>query len=220
MPQAQVFQREGEFWTVAYEGRVSIADARGLQHLARLLANPGREAHALELAADGAAPGVRLEPHGAYRGRYEAPLLRLLARLGDRDRFHARWDALADRDRSSLGGRFTTLAVAEGLAVLGDRDAAAALAGEVDEALAGGLVLTFVDLRLVCTVAGLAAAAGDGPAADEHFRAAVAQADALPHRIEAANARRLWAHALLDRGERASSTDDTCFHTRALPACR
>jgi hypothetical protein len=87
------------------------------------------------------------------------------------------------------------------LAVLGDRDAAAAIADHVGTALAGGLALTFVDLRLVRTVAGLVATDPDEAAAQ--FRAAVAQADALPHQIEAAEARRLWGEALLARGERA-----------------
>ena len=148
---------------------------------------------------------VGREPPGAYRGRYQAPLLRVLAHLGEDALFRTRWGALADCNPTSLGGRFATLAAAEGLAVLGDRDAAAALAGRVAVALAGGLVLTFVDLRLVRTVAGLVAA--DPDEADAHFRAAVAQADALPHRIEAAEARRLWGESLLARGERARARE-------------
>ncbi|HET6744266.1 MAG TPA: AAA family ATPase [Candidatus Limnocylindria bacterium] len=58
------FVKEGEYWTVSFAGEtVRIRDARGMQHLARLLATPGRELHALELAraestaTDGAARG-------------------------------------------------------------------------------------------------------------------------------------------------------------------
>jgi hypothetical protein len=58
-----VFRREGEYWTVCYEGSVvRLRDAKGLRHLARLLADPGRELHAIDLeAADSQpAPAARL----------------------------------------------------------------------------------------------------------------------------------------------------------------
>jgi hypothetical protein len=48
---AGVFRREGDYWTVAFAGdTVRIRDAKGMRHLARLLAEPGRELHALDLA--------------------------------------------------------------------------------------------------------------------------------------------------------------------------
>jgi predicted ATPase len=52
-----LFRREGEYWTVAYQGAVvRLKDAKGLRHLARLLAHPGREFHAADLeAAEGQA---------------------------------------------------------------------------------------------------------------------------------------------------------------------
>jgi hypothetical protein len=47
-----LFRREGEYWTVSYEGVVvRLKDAKGLHHLARLLANPGTELHAIDLEA-------------------------------------------------------------------------------------------------------------------------------------------------------------------------
>jgi len=47
-----VFRREGEYWTICYEGAVvRLKDAKGLRHLARLLAQPGREFHAVDLEA-------------------------------------------------------------------------------------------------------------------------------------------------------------------------
>ena len=58
-----LFRREGEYWTVCFEGAVvHLKDAKGLRHLARLLADPGREFHAIDLeAADGPpAPAARL----------------------------------------------------------------------------------------------------------------------------------------------------------------
>jgi AAA ATPase domain len=60
-----LFRREGEYWTIAYQGSVvRLKDAKGLRHLARLLAHPGREFHAvdLEMAEGQAAPSASLGP--------------------------------------------------------------------------------------------------------------------------------------------------------------
>jgi tetratricopeptide (TPR) repeat protein len=47
-----LFRREGEYWLVAFEGHeCRLHDAKGLSYLAALLANPGREIHALDLAS-------------------------------------------------------------------------------------------------------------------------------------------------------------------------
>jgi tetratricopeptide (TPR) repeat protein len=49
-----IFQREGEYWTVGFEGVVvRMKDAKGLRYLRRLLADPGREFHVLDLAGEG-----------------------------------------------------------------------------------------------------------------------------------------------------------------------
>jgi predicted ATPase len=49
---ANLFRREGEYWTVVYDGSVArLRDAKGLRYLARLLAHPGREFHAVDLEA-------------------------------------------------------------------------------------------------------------------------------------------------------------------------
>ena len=53
------FVREGDFWTIAYEGTtMRLRDLKGLCYLALLLGRPGRELHVLELVAadSGAAP--------------------------------------------------------------------------------------------------------------------------------------------------------------------
>ncbi len=85
------FRREGDYWTVVYDGKtVRVRNAKGMHYLARLLADPGREFHALDLAGDGVASasvgvadesgmaigdvgdaGVRLdaEAKAAYRAR-------------------------------------------------------------------------------------------------------------------------------------------------------
>jgi hypothetical protein len=47
-----LFRREGEYWTISYEGAViRLRDAKGLRHLARLLAHPGQEFNAVDLEA-------------------------------------------------------------------------------------------------------------------------------------------------------------------------
>ena len=50
----QVFRREGDYWTIAYAGRsVRMKDSKGHRYLAALLAIPGRDVAALDLAALG-----------------------------------------------------------------------------------------------------------------------------------------------------------------------
>ena len=45
-----VFRREGDYWSVIFEGRtVRVRDLKGMRHLARLLADPGREFHVVDL---------------------------------------------------------------------------------------------------------------------------------------------------------------------------
>jgi hypothetical protein len=69
MPKASrnLFRREGEYWTVCYQGTVvRVRDAKGLRHLARLLGHPGREflAADLEAANRQPAPPAPLWPSG------------------------------------------------------------------------------------------------------------------------------------------------------------
>jgi class 3 adenylate cyclase len=45
-----IFRREGDFWTIAYEGKIArLRDAKGLHYIAHLLAHPGEEIRALDL---------------------------------------------------------------------------------------------------------------------------------------------------------------------------
>jgi hypothetical protein len=59
-----VFRREGEYWTIAYEGQViRLHDAKGLVYLARLLRQPGQPVPVTEFAerSAGAADHASLE---------------------------------------------------------------------------------------------------------------------------------------------------------------
>jgi tetratricopeptide (TPR) repeat protein len=75
----QVFSREGEYWSIAYEGEAfRLKDAKGLRYLARLLAEPGREFHALDVVASGESG----ESSKLLRAQAEGPGVRS-AGLGD-----------------------------------------------------------------------------------------------------------------------------------------
>ena len=73
-----VFRLEGEYWTVAYEGSVvRLKDTKGLRHLARLLTQPAREFHAVDLEAADSRPAV------GSRGRAGGDELEVRPDLGD-----------------------------------------------------------------------------------------------------------------------------------------
>jgi tetratricopeptide (TPR) repeat protein len=61
-----VFRAEGDYWSIAYEGDAfRLRDLKGLHYIARLLAAPGREVHALDLSTGERGvrtPGRRPEP--------------------------------------------------------------------------------------------------------------------------------------------------------------
>ena len=47
------FCHEGDYWSVAFDGRTTqLRDAKGMRYLARLLTQPGREIHALDLVIE------------------------------------------------------------------------------------------------------------------------------------------------------------------------
>jgi hypothetical protein len=49
-----VFRRDGDVWTIAYEGKgLRLRDAKGVQYIACLLRRPGEEFHCADLAAGG-----------------------------------------------------------------------------------------------------------------------------------------------------------------------
>jgi HAMP domain-containing protein len=53
-PAPNAFIREGDFWSLTYEGVVvRLKDSKGLRDIARLLATPGREVAAVDLASEG-----------------------------------------------------------------------------------------------------------------------------------------------------------------------
>ena len=61
-PSEQVFRREGEYWTIRYEGQVvRLRHTKGLLYLERLLREPGRGMHVTELSGHGAGDAASVE---------------------------------------------------------------------------------------------------------------------------------------------------------------
>lgn len=68
------FQREGQYWTVAYEGEMArLRDRKGLRYVATLLASPGSDLHVLELVgrSAGTTPPGDAEAEGLGRSRLD-----------------------------------------------------------------------------------------------------------------------------------------------------
>jgi hypothetical protein len=71
--QNNLFRREGEYWTVSYDGSVvRLRDTKGLHYLVQLLAHPGREFHAIDLEAiDRRVAPMRVRGSGPGSGEHE-----------------------------------------------------------------------------------------------------------------------------------------------------
>jgi tetratricopeptide (TPR) repeat protein len=107
--------------------------------------------------------------------------------------------AVAGRPNRSLS-YLLALGAIEALAVLGEREAAAALYPIAAHTIGMQRKARGIDHRLMDTLAGIAAGcAGEWDTAERHFEAAVALAKDIPYRIEEADAYRFHAQMLMDR---------------------
>lgn len=83
------FRRQGEYWTIAFEGAAfQLRDTKGLHYIAALLRDPGRERHALDLVADDGPIDEAARPPAGDAG----PVLDAQAKA----EYRARLDDLAD----------------------------------------------------------------------------------------------------------------------------
>jgi tetratricopeptide (TPR) repeat protein len=119
-------RREGEIWLFENQGRTfRLKDVRGLGMIARLVASPGREVHALDLAGDPASPEegavvdvgdagevIDSRARDAYRKRIsdlrnELEEAERFADIGRAERLRSEIDALTEQLASAvgLGGR-------------------------------------------------------------------------------------------------------------------
>ena len=93
------FLREGEYWTIGGRRRFRLRHSKGLDYVARLIAQPGREIHALDLASDGATPSrhdrTTLSPLDAEARRAYAE------RIADLETELDRYEAGGDLARAS-----------------------------------------------------------------------------------------------------------------------
>ncbi|MGH7899247.1 MAG: ATP-binding protein, partial [Candidatus Binatia bacterium] len=113
--EANVFRREGDFWTVAYAGKVSrLRDAKGIRCIAHLLRHPGREFHVLELssAVEDVTPAVpgnkaQIMEAGLRESRLGAAddVLDPRARAEYRNRLAELREELAEAERFNDSGR-------------------------------------------------------------------------------------------------------------------
>ena len=99
-----VFRRDGDVWTLAFGGRTTaLKDAKGLRDLAVLLAAPGREVAAADLAAGahGSQEAAALGALGADPVLDDRALAAYRTRLADLDDELATADAHHDLERSA-----------------------------------------------------------------------------------------------------------------------
>ena len=156
-------------------------------------------------ALDAFGEGMRREQPGMVAGACRASAVLVLAYLGEEIRCRAMLSGplLEVPPPGRLGslGQWTGFLMAtEALAVLGAREQAAARYDLVLEAMQAGNVLRGYDNRLLQAVAGLAAAAAERwDTAEDHFQRGLDLAEALPHRLDQADIRRLYARMLTDR---------------------
>lgn len=114
--QRAVFRKDGELWTLAFEGQVArLVEVKGFADLAKLLARPGVELHCLELAERTAEAAAAGDPILDERARRE-----LRARAADlqreTDEAEAANDlARAERARAALDELVEALTGAVGL---------------------------------------------------------------------------------------------------------
>jgi hypothetical protein len=128
---SNVFRREGDYWSVVFEGRtVRVRDLKGMRYLAQLLAHPGREFHVLDLVAAETGQQIALGDAGEMLDeRAKTAYRRRLAEIEDdieqaRALEDAQREAQADAERDFL---VRELSRAIGL---GGRDRRAASASE------------------------------------------------------------------------------------------
>ena len=140
-PDGGRFRREGEYWTIVFgSDEFRLRDAKGLHYLARLLAEPGREVLAIELAQNGrAGTSALVEPELRTTDLGDAGAhLDEQAKQAYRQRLHALQEEVdeaqgwndherADRVREEMAMLTRELSRAIGL---GGRDRAAGSASE------------------------------------------------------------------------------------------
>ena len=124
-----IFRREGDYWSVAFDGQtVHVRDLKGMHYLALLLADPGREHHVLDLVAaesDQAADPLRSAAFGdaglVLDARAKEAYRRRLAEI-DEDIEEARASGDAEREAQADAERDFIVRELANAVGLGGRD--------------------------------------------------------------------------------------------------
>ncbi|MGH3940854.1 MAG: AAA family ATPase [Pseudonocardiaceae bacterium] len=101
----EAFRQEGDYWAVSYAGTtVRIANTKGMGYLARLLADPGREFHALDLVTAQATgvPAGAVDPDAGLattRNGTTGPMLDAAAKAAYRRRMAELREELEEAER-------------------------------------------------------------------------------------------------------------------------
>ena len=178
-----------------------ITNAHGFAWVAAM--RRGRWEEALEHARRCA----ETEPPGGFHGWTWPNVALTLAHLGRHDEVRRMVEdakAMLPSRRPATWGSWALLAgMIEALAMIGDREEAAALYPRILETEGtGALLVRAYDGRLTRTVAGIGAHAGrEWDEAERHFGTAIGQADGFPGVHEGAEARRFYAAMLIERDE-------------------
>ncbi|MEE9384046.1 MAG: AAA family ATPase [Nannocystaceae bacterium] len=113
-------EREGEYWLLIHSrGRLRLKDTKGVRLLARLVDEPGREFHAMDLASEGRVPGGSEPGPGGEildadaRRQYRCRVTELTAQLQEATSWNDM--ARAERTRSELAFLTAELSRAVGL---------------------------------------------------------------------------------------------------------
>lgn len=135
-----LFRREGDYWTITYDGRVlRLKDSRGLHYLAHLLRHPEREFHVLEiLGVHGQGDGAQSTGANEVRRDDGPGALDAAAKAAYRQRLDELRGELEEAERFNDSGRVARLrhehdAIAEQLVAavgLGGRDRRAGSSAE------------------------------------------------------------------------------------------
>jgi tetratricopeptide (TPR) repeat protein len=147
--------------------------------------------------------GIEMEPASYQSGELTAMLFLISAAKGDVDedaRKSARGLLPVPGRPMSLGACGCLPLLLEGLAITGQREEAAALQDVAEYAVENGPRCLY-PLYLLRTAAGIAAAAAcNWPKAEEHYFAAIQQADSAPYRTAQPIARLRYSEMLTARG--------------------
>lgn len=161
---AGVFRREGGYWTLSWGAEtVRLKDSKGLGYLARLVANPGVEFHALDLLGEGDA-AVRADSGDV------GPLLDPQAKAAYKRRIADLREDLAEAEANADAGRAAR--AREELAFLTDELARAVGLGGRDRTGASASERARVNVSRTMKAA-LAAIAEHAPTLGQHFAQAV-----------------------------------------------